>query len=568
MDRPYEIVRRAGRDLVRIRARGSDLVSQPFVFRGTAFTAEQRAALGLTGLLPSAVSSLEGQVQRVYAQCARQRDDLGKHVYLTLLRDRNEVLFYRLISDNLDEMLPIVYTPTVGQAIERYSHEFRRARGVYLSINHMDQIEQSLRNFAATMDGVDLVVATDGEGILGIGDWGVGGIDISIGKIFVYVAAAGIHPRRTIPVVLDAGTDNPSLLGDPMYLGNRHPRVRGERYDEFVETYVTAAHRLFPDAVLHWEDLGQDNAHRVLQTYLDRVCTFNDDIQGTAAVALAAALAGVRAAGSRLRDQRIVIYGPGTAGVGIADVLRQALVRDGLTDAEAAARFWLVGRHGLLGAGVDAVIRDFQRRYLRPADPGPGEPRGGASLGETVAAIRPTMLIGTSTVRGAFTEPIVRTMASHVERPIILPLSNPTSKCEALPADLIAWTEGRALVATGSPFPPVERGGVRYEIAQANNALVFPGLGLGAIVAKASRITDHMLLAAATAVARVMERERRGAPLLPPVSDLRGVSARVAAAVALAAVDDGVARVPVEEEPVRQVHEAMWRPEYPEIEAI
>ena len=561
MQHPYDVVRGPRGDVIRVRARGTELIRQPFVFRGTAFTPEERKALGLTGLLPAGVSTIDGQVRRVYEQYRRQPDELGKHVYLTALRDRNEVLFYRLLSEYLDEMLPIIYTPTVGLAIERYSHEYRRPRGVFLSIDHQEEIEGSLRNFALGLDDVDLIVATDSEGILGIGDWGVGGIDIAIGKLTVYIAAAGIHPRRVIPVVLDTGTDNQALLNDPMYLGNRHARVRGARYDQFVDAYVTTASRLFPNALLHWEDLGADNARRVLDRYADQVCTFNDDMQGTAAVALAAALAGVRAAGSRMRDQRVVILGPGTAGVGIADFLRAAMVRDGLPPDEAARRFWLVGRRGLLTEDLGAPVRDFQRPYLRPTG------AGRVDLADTVAQARPTMLIGTSTVGGAFTEAIVRTMATTVERPIILPLSNPTPNAEAVPADLIRWTDGCALVATGSPFPPVDHDGVRYEIAQANNALVFPGLGLGTIVARADRITGAMLLAAAEAVAGLTDATRRGAPLLPPVDNLRVVSATVAVAVARAAAADGVARVDLRD-PTQQVHERMWVPDYPVIEAV
>ncbi|MDP9433942.1 MAG: NAD-dependent malic enzyme, partial [Actinomycetota bacterium] len=540
---------------------------EPLVFRGTAFTAEERAALGLVGLLPYGETTLDSQVRRVYAQYSRQRDDLAKNVYLTALRDRNEVLFYRLLSEHVEEMLPIIYTPTIGLAIERYSHEYRRPRGVFLSINHPDQIEQSLANFGREADEVDLIVATDSEGILGIGDQGVGGIEIAIGKLTVYIAAAGIHPRRVIPVVLDVGTDNQALLTDPMYLGNRHARVRGQRYDDFIDAYVETAHRMFPNALLHWEDFGVDNARRILDRYADRICTFNDDMQGTAAVALAAAVAGVRAAGARMRDQKIVILGPGTAGVGIADFLREAMVRDGLSPEQAARRIWLVGRRGVLTDDMGSALRDFQAPYARPADEVAGWGRGGSGLEETVAAVGPTMLIGTSTVAGAFSERIVREMARQVERPIIFPLSNPTTKIEALPADLISWTDGRALIATGSPFDPVEHRGTTYYIAQANNALVFPGLGLGVNVSRAQRISEGMIQASADAVAELVPIGVPGAPLLPSVGDLRRVSAAVAVAVASAAAKEGLAQVDVSD-PIQQVHEAMWQPVYPRIEAV
>nr|MDP9466941.1 oxaloacetate-decarboxylating malate dehydrogenase [Actinomycetota bacterium] len=386
-------------------------------------------------------------------------------------------------------------------------------------------------------------------------------------KLTVYTAAAGIHPARVIPVVLDVGTDNPALLTDPLYLGNRHPRLRGEQYDAFVDAYVTTARRMFPNALLHWEDFGVENARRILERYSEQVLTFNDDMQGTAAVALAAAVAGVRAAGSRMRDQRVVILGPGTAGVGIADFLREAMERDGLSAEEATRRVWLVGRRGLLTADMDTPLRDFQAPYVRPTGEHAAASGGQPTLEETVRQVRPTMLIGTSTLAGAFSEPLVRELAAHVERPIIFPMSNPTSKIEALPADLLAWTDGRALVATGSPFPAVQHGGVTYGIAQANNALVFPGIGLGVNVARARRISDGMLQAAADAVAGLVDVTQPGAPLLPAVADLRPVSATVAVAVVRAAVEEGLAQAEVTD-PLAQVHAAMWEPVYPVIEAV
>ena len=545
---------------VRIRARGRGVLSNPMLNRGTAFTPEQRRVLELQGLLPSGVSTLEGQLRRVYAQYQRQPDDLAKNVFLANMRDRNEVLFYRLLTEHLQEMLPIVYTPTVGKAIERYSHEYRRPRGVYLDVNHPENVEESLRNYGLPGEDVDLLVATDSEGILGIGDQGVGGIDIAIGKLAVYVAAAGIHPRRGIPVVLDMGTDNLALLNDEMYIGNRHARVRDQRYDDLVDAYVTAATKLFPHAMLHWEDFGAGNARRILTRYADQVCTFNDDMQGTAAVVLAAAFAAVQAAGSRLRDQRVVIHGAGTAGLGIADMMRDQMVREGLTREEATNRFWAVDRTGLLTQDTPG-LRDFQLPYARPA----GE--AAPTLAGVVAAAKPTMLTGTSTQAGAFTESIVAQMAAAVERPIIMPLSNPTAKAEALPANLIRWTDGRALIATGSPFPPVEHRGVTYHIAQANNALVFPGLGLGVAVSRARRVSDRMIAAAADAVAALSDATAPGASLLPPVTNLRAVSAAVAIAAARAAEQEGLAEVPLTD-PVQQVHQAMWRPQYPPLEAI
>ncbi len=569
-ERPYDLVSTPEGVVARVRLRGTSVLTAPMLNRGTAFSLAEREALGLTGLLPEGVSTIEGQVRRVYAQYSRQPDDLAKYIFLGHVRDRNEVLFYRLMTEHIEEMLPIVYTPTVGTAIERYSLEYGRPRGVYLSVDHAGQVETAFRNYGLGTEDVDLIVATDSEGILGIGDWGVGGIAIATGKLAVYVAAAGLHPRRIIPVVLDAGTDNPTLLAEDMYLGNRHPRVRGERYDELIDTYVGVASRMFPNALLHWEDFGAGNAHRILAKYAGSCLTFNDDIQGTAAVVLAAALGAVRAAGSRMRDQRVVIHGAGTAGIGIADVLRQVMIADGLRPDDATRCFYALGSRGLLTSDYPGTLRDFQVPYARPAAEVSGWPRDGEGrigLAEVVARSHPTMLIGTSTQPDAFTEAIVTEMAAHAERPIIMPLSNPTSHSEARPADLIAWTQGRALIATGSPFAPVAYQGVTYHIAQANNALIFPGLGLGVTVCRARRVSDSMLAAAAQALADLSDAGTAGAPVLPPVTSLRAVSAAVAAAVARAAQAEGLARVPLSD-PEGQVRRAMWEPAYPAIEPI
>jgi malate dehydrogenase (oxaloacetate-decarboxylating) len=570
----YELVHEPREVVARIRARGRNVLSSPTINRGTAFTLAEREQLELTGLLPTGVSTLEGQVRRVWAQYQQQPSDLAKWVYLANLRDRNEVLFYRLLSEHLPVMLPVVYTPTVGTAIERFSHEFRRSRGVFLSVDHPDQVETALRNTGLGPDDVDLLVATDSEGILGIGDQGIGGIEISIGKLSVYTAAAGIHPRRVLPVVLDMGTDNLRLLNDGMYLGERHARVRDQRYDDLIDAYVTACSRLFPNAMLHWEDFGAGNARRILNKYADTCCTFNDDMQGTAAVVMAAVFSAVRAAGSRLADQTIAIHGAGTAGLGIADMLRDQMIREGLSPAEATRRFFPLARQGLL-VSDDPTLLDFQVPYARsrdevanwPSGPDGQGAAGGINLATVVTRARPTMLIGTSTQAGAFTESIVKEMASYTDRPIILPLSNPTSKAEALPADLIEWTDGRVLTATGSPFEPVVHKGVTYQIAQSNNALVFPGLGLGVAVTKASRISDGMIAAAADAVAAMSDAGRPGASLLPPMTALRTASAAVAIAVARAADAEGLARVELTN-PIQQVYDAMWQPEYPRIELV
>jgi malate dehydrogenase (oxaloacetate-decarboxylating) len=567
----YELSGTGDSIVARVALRGNAVLASPILNRGTAFTLAEREQLGLTGLLPDGVSTIDGQLQRVYGQFLAQPDDLAKNLYLATLRDRNEVLFYRLLSEHLEEMLPIVYTPTIGTAIEQFSRVYGgRPRGVHLSVNHPGQVEKAFRNYGLGPDDVDLIVATDSEGILGIGDWGVGGIQIAIGKLAVYVAAAGLHPRRIIPVVLDTGTDNAALLDDEMYLGNRHPRVRGDQYEELLDAYVATATRMFPHAMLHWEDFGAGNARRILAKYAQRCLTFNDDMQGTAAVVLAASMCALRAAGTRMRDQRVVIHGAGTAGIGIADALRQEMISDGLTPDEATARIYALGSRGLLTTDYAGTLRDFQVPYARPAAETGSWARdadGCVGLAEVVTRTRPTLLIGTSTQPGVFSEPIVAEMAAHVERPVIMPLSNPTTRSEGIPADLIAWTRGRALVATGSPFPPVSYGGVRYDIAQANNALLFPGIGLGVTVARAARLSDGMLAAAAAAVAGLSDATRPGAAILPPVTSLRAVSAAVAAAVARAAVAEGLAGVPVPD-PAGQVAAAMWTPAYPKIEAV
>jgi malate dehydrogenase (oxaloacetate-decarboxylating) len=544
--------------------RGRQILSYPRLNRGTAFSYAERHELGLTGLVPPAHVTLDQQVARVYAQYRRQPGDLAKNVFLREIQDRNEVLFYKLLITHLTEMLPIVYTPTIGEAIKNYSHEYRRPRGVYLSVDQPELIEESLLDINQDSEDIDLIVATDAGAILGIGDWGVGGMDIAVGKLAVYTAAGGIHPDRTLPVMLDVGTDRQSLLDDPLYIGNRHPRVSPEDYDSFLDAFVDAASRLFPRAMLHWEDLGLANARRLLDRYRDRLLTFNDDIQGTGAVNLAAVLAAVRATGTQLHDHRIVIFGAGTAGTGIADQLRAEMLASGLSDADAKARFWAVDKPGLLTSDL-RDLTESQRHLARnpaEADDWRRAADGRIGLAEVIAAVRPTILIGTSTRAGAFTEAIVKDLAAHVDRPVILPMSNPTELAEAVPADLIEWTDGRALVATGSPFQPVRYQGTDFVIGQANNALVFPGIGLGVVTAQASRITDGMLAAAAYAVANLTDSAERGAALLPPVEALRETSVAVAVAVAEAAWHDGVARAPLNEDLSRQVQDLMWQAAY------
>ena len=549
----------------RTTLRGRQVLADPRINKGTAFSDRERHDLGLTGLIPAAHFTLDDQVGRVYVQYQRQPDDLARNITLNALHDRNEVLYYRLLTDHLSEMLPIIYTPTVGEAIEHYSHEYRRPRGIYLSADHPELIEASLLAADLGPGDADLIVATDAGAILGIGDWGVGGIHIAVGKLAVYTAAGGIDPARTIPVMLDVGTDRQSLLDDPLYIGNRHHRVPAAEYDAFLDEFTRAAAKLFPLALLHWEDLGVANARRVLDRYRDKLLTFNDDIQGTGAVNLAAVLAAAKATGVPLAGHRIVIFGMGTAGAGIADQLTTAMVAEGAPEAEARRRFWAVDRQGLLTRDMTG-LSEPQRRYTRdPAEAADWSRDGaadGIGLAEVVDRVHPTVLIGTSARAGAFTEEVIRAMAARTERPVILPMSNPTALSEAAPGDLIAWTDGRALVATGSPHAAVDYGGIHYEIGQANNALIFPGLGLGVIAARARRVTDEMLLAAARAVADLADIPAPGAPLLPRVADLRETSIAVAAAVARTAEAEGVASATLSADLPGQLRALMWEPRY------
>ena len=552
------------------KARGLAVLNSPQLNKGTAFPAEERKALGLNGLLPPDIGTLATQVKRAFIQYERLTDALSRNIYLTALHDRNEVLFYRLFSEHLREMIPIVNDLTVGMAMVQYHHECRRPRGVYLSIDHADNIEEAFANFGAGPGDIDLILATDAEHVLGIGDWGVGGIEVSIGKLAIYTAAGGIDPTRVIPVMLDVGTNRDGLLSDPTYIGNRHERVRGERYDAFIDKYVSVVTRLFPNALLQWEDFAPVNGRRILEEYRERICTFNDDMQGTGAITLAAATSAVRVCGTPLRNQRIVIFGAGTAGIGIADQLCTSMVSEGLSRGEAVRRFWCVERQGLLTSGMARELGEHQVTYARPAAESKGWRHDGESngveLAEVVRRVKPTMLIGASTVADSFTEPIIREMAAHTDRPIIFPLCIPPARAAASPADLIAWTDGRALIATGSSYAPVTHKGVTYVIGQANNAMLYPGLVLGAIVSRARLLSNGMLAAAANAVSSLVAVRQQGASLLPHIDDLRSVSATVAAAVAEAAVFEGLAGIEFVDI-VQQIHDAMWQPEYREIQA-
>jgi malate dehydrogenase (oxaloacetate-decarboxylating) len=564
-----------------------DVLEDPILDKGTAFTETERDTLGLTGRLPSAVLTLDQQALRAYQQMLRQDDDLAKNVYMEQLHDRNEVLYYRVLADHLAELLPVVYDPVIGDAIEHYSHEYRRPRGLYLSIDRPDDMDKAFASLGLGPEDVDLVVCSDAEEILGIGDWGVAGSMISVGKLAVYTAAAGIDPRRVVPVSLDVGTNNEGLLNDPLYLGNRHARVRGADYDAFIKKYLQTASARFPNALLHFEDFGAENARRILVKYRDQFRIFNDDMQGTGVIVLAGLFSALKVAGTRWRDQRVVVFGGGTAGIGIADQIHDQMVRDGLDPGQATRQIWIVDLPGLLTDDMTDGMLDYQRPYARSAaeaadwnkspvqiDPAAAvrwpemaalqqarASSGIVGLQTVVEQVKPSILIGTSTTHGAFTKEVVEAVSAGVSRPVIFPISNPTSQIEAMPADMITWSRGRALIATGLPIAPFEYDGVTYYFGEANNALVYPGLGLGTIVSRASKVTDGMLHAAAEAVAGQVDVAEPGAALLPAVENLRASSATSAIAVAKAAAADGVATAKTGNL-VQAVEDAMWQPVY------
>ena len=540
-----------------------DILKNPLTNKGTAFTLEERARYGLTGRLPVAVETLEQQAARAYRQYSGYESDIEKYVYLDQLHNRNEVLYYRLLTDHLVEMLPIVYDPTVGEAIKKWSRDYRRSRAVYLDVNHPENVRASFETLGLGPDDVDLLVVSDAEEILGIGDWGVNGTDISVGKLAVYTAAAGIHPDRVIAVNLDVGTDNEQLLNDLAYLGNRHARVRGERYERLIDTYLQVASEMFPRALLHFEDFGPGNARRILVKNRERYRIFNDDMQGTGAIVMAAVISGLKVTKQGFADQRLVVYGAGTAGTGMADQISAAMERDGLSREEARKRVWLIDINGLVTDDMQG-LPDYQQEYARPAAEVSSWKRqdGKIDLLEVVKQVKPSILIGTSTDHGAFTKEVIEALCAGVERPILLPLSNPTERIEVLPSDAIPWSGGKALVATGIPVEPVSYQGTKFHIGQGNNALLYPGLGLGVIVSGARHVTDGMLLAAAQAVAGQVNPQELGASLLPPVDNLRASSATVAVAVAKQAVAEGVA-TRQHDNWVQAVQDAMWQPAYP-----
>ncbi|WP_076858858.1 NAD-dependent malic enzyme [Bradyrhizobium mercantei] len=543
---------------------GYELLADPQLNKGTAFSEAEREAFDLHGLLPPNILTLDEQVSRRLEALRGFETDIERYAFLRELQDTNETLFYALLVSNLEELLPIVYTPTVGEGCQKFSRLFRKPRGLFLSIPHQHRIDRIFAH--PRFDHVEAIVVTDGERILGLGDQGAGGMGIPIGKLSLYTGCGGLHPATTLPIMLDVGTDNPDCLADPLYVGWRNERVRGQAYDDFIEAFVSAVVKRWPRVLLQWEDFAKNNATRMLDRYRDRLLTFNDDIQGTAAVATGALLSAINVTGVPLTEQRVAVLGAGSAGCGIASLIRAAMVDAGLPESEAAKRFFMVDRDGLLLEGMSGLA-PFQLPFVQSKQAIAGwqlsHPDKIALL-DVVRNAKPTVLIGVSGQAGAFSEPIVRAMAECNKRPVIFPLSNPTSREEATPVDIEAWTEGRALIGVGSPFPPIIRDGARFKVDQTNNSYIFPGVGVGALAVGASRVSDGMFMAAAKALASVSPaRNNPKHNLLPPVSALREVALTVALAVALQAHKEGLAEkdIPIDQVEAR-IHAKVWTPRY------
>lgn len=534
-----------------------NILNNPFLNKGTAFTVKERKELGLTGALPAKVQTLQEQADQAYGQFKRKSSQLEQRQFLMTIFNTNRTLFYYLMGQHIVEFMPIVYDPVIAESIEQYSEIFTRPQeAAFISVDDQDSIEESLRNAADGRD-IRLIVVTDAEGILGMGDWGVNGVDIAVGKLMVYTAAAGIDPAQVLPVSLDAGTNNEKLLNDPLYLGNRHARVYGEKYHAMVDKFVAAAEKLFPESLLHFEDFGRSNAAVILEKYQDKILTFNDDIQGTGIISLAGVLGAMNISKEKITDQIFLTFGAGTAGVGIANMLFDELVREGLSETEAKKHFYLVDKQGLLFEDTEDLTpgqKAFVRKRLEFENADEL-----TNLEAVVKAVHPTVMIGTSTQPGTFTESIVKEMAAHTKRPVIFPLSNPTRLAEAKAEDLLKWTDGRALVATGIPAGDIEYNGVTYNIGQANNALVYPGVGFGAIAAKAKILNEKMLADAAHALGGIVDPDQPGAAVLPPVSKLQEFSQTVAQVVAQSAIDQGLAGVT---DAKKAVADMKWEPKY------
>lgn len=561
----FDLIQDANGEMVSIETSltGYELLSNPKLNKGAAFSREERDLFLLNGLLPYHVETLEQQVSRMYVQYREHQSHLSKNIYLNVLHDYNETLFYNLVSQHLDEMLPIIYTPTVGEAVERFSLELRKPQGLYLSYAEIDQLENTLEKTLPA--DTRLIVVTDGEAVLGLGDQGIGGIKICHAKGMVYTLCAGINPHQIFSIQLDVGTNNQKLLSDPMYLGWRHERIEGAAYDDFVERFVRAIQKKLPTVYLHWEDVGRDNARRILERYRHDICTINGDMQSTGVVTLAAILAACKASGRELKDHRIVIFGAGTAGVGIADQICMAMQQQGLSKEEAYRQFWLLDKNGLLIEN-QVNLMPFQQPYVRRQQEITSWSvtiDNPISLLDVVREVKPTILIGCSTVGGAFNKDIITTMAKYTEKPIILPLSNPTSKSEALPENLLEWTEGRAIIATGGPFPDALYQGRLVRIAQSNNALAFPGIGLGALAVKAKYVSDDMLWVAAKTLSECSPiLQNQDDPLLPKVSETKSVSRKIAVAVAEQAKREGLAQIEGHADLDRAIRFVTWEPKY------
>ena len=556
------IDKKTGKAVIKTSITGKHLLALPQLNKGTAFSAEERLEFGLLGKLPHHVETLEEQIKRAYLQLSHYTTALQKNIYLNNLHDKNHILFYRLLCEHLEELIPIIYTPTVGQAVQTFSREYRQPRGLYISHTYQDNLEAILQN--RSNPDIDLIVVTDGEGVLGIGDQGVGGMDIPVAKLMVYSACGGIDPNRTLPIFLDVGTNNPDLLDDPLYLGCRHNRIYDHEYDKFMDKFIHAVHKYFPKAFLHWEDFGRNNAHRMLLKYQHTLSSFNDDIQGTGATVLAALLAAAKANNLPLSQQRFVIYGAGSAGMGVVEQITSGLIRLGLTADQAHQCFCLVDRQGLL-VDDDTTLTASQKPYARKKlefQQWNFAQKSQLSLLDTIKAFRPTVLIGCSAQSGHFTQEIITQMTSHCERPIIFPLSNPDSKCEAKPIDILTWTNGHALVATGTAFDTVHIDNRSFKIAQCNNALIFPGIGLGVITVQAKQVNDDMLWAAAQALSELSPiLEDAFLPLLPSLCVAEKISKHVALAVARAAISSELARKhPKDLE--KEIEASYWKPEY------
>ena len=538
------------------------LLNAPLLNKGTAFTEQERRDLGLLGLLPPHIDTLNQQLERAYQAFCSKTEPLEKHIYLRQLQDENETLFYALMLKHIQEMMPLVYTPVVGQACQQFSEIYRRPRGLFLSYPERDGIDQALNN---VHHDIDVIVVTDGERILGLGDQGAGGMGIPIGKLSLYTLCGGIDPARTLPIMLDLGTNNEQLRNDPMYIGWREPRVQGEEYDRFIEMFVQAVMRRFPNVLLQWEDFASVDAEPILERYRDQLCTFNDDIQGTAAVTSGTILVAVEAAGGDLKDQRFVMLGAGSAGLGISRQLMQVMQKAGLDAQQARSRFYVLDYNGLLHDGRSDLDSGHQEvsQHVEDLQDWDCDLSQSISFSDVVRNAKPTVLVGVTGQAGAFPESIIREMAQHVERPIIFPLSNPTSRAEATPADLLQWTGSRALIATGSPFEPVVIDKQTHVIAQCNNSYIFPAMGLGIIACGARRVTDEMFMAAAIALKETSPAVADpNASLLPPLCDIRSVSRHIALAVATEAVNQGVAPTMTSDELQQRIDETMWTPDY------